>query len=123
MLKIITIAIITIALNGVTLVSANSANRYGAIAYSPRTGATGWSHKNNRTRYDAEQRALNGCYKYADDCRIATWTRNACTALAVGRNGSWGTGWNVIKARAKSRAIRACRKRDSGCKIKRWICT
>ncbi len=122
MLKLLTIAIITIALNGVNLVAANSADRFGALAYSPRTGATGWSHDYD-TRRGAERRALNGCRDNASDCRVAIWTKNACAALAVGRNGGWGSYWHTNKAKAKSRAIRECRKRDKGCKVKRWICT
>ena len=122
MFKLISAAILAIALNCVYLVAANSADRYGAIAYSPRTGSVGWSYDYD-TRRGAERRAQNGCREHARDCRVAIWTKNACAALAVGRNGGWASYWHTNKAKAKSRAIRACRKRDKGCKVKRWICT
>ncbi len=95
---------------------------YGAIALSPSNKAMGWSYNYN-SRWKAEQVALKKCRKYAGDCRIGTWFRNACGAIAVGRNGGWGADWgrNVKQAKWKSRKM--CRKYDKGCKVKRWVCT
>jgi hypothetical protein len=41
---------------------------YGAIAYSPRSSAHGWSN-NHPSRPDAEKTALANCRKFAKDCR------------------------------------------------------
>lgn len=122
MLKLISIAIITMALNGVIIAAAYSADRYGAIAYSPNTRAVGWSHK-YQSQFDAEERALDGCYKHADDCKIVMWTKNACAALAIGRNGGWGAGWHKNPETAKISALVQCSKKNLGCEVKRSICT
>jgi hypothetical protein len=44
---------------------------YGAIAYSRRTGATGWS-KNRDTREEAETDALENCD--ATNCEVRVFT-------------------------------------------------
>lgn len=97
------------------------ADSYGAIAFSPATGATGWSHSFD-TRRQAERRALAGCSGNARDCRIAIWFVNACGALAVGRNG-WGAGWGNDRRRAEQEASRSCDNNSRGCRVVRWQCS
>ena len=102
--------------------SAHARDHYGAIAYSPSTGATGYSY-DHYTRADAEAGALNECGKRASDCQLPLWFRNACGALAVGSGGSWGTGWGTSRGLAERHALATCRKLTSGCSVASWVCT
>ncbi|SMC56545.1 DUF4189 domain-containing protein [Rhizobium sp. RU36D] len=97
------------------------ADSYGAIAYSPRTGSTGWSYSFD-TRVGAERRAMQGCTSHARDCRIAIWFVNACGALSVGSSG-WGSGWGSDRARAEYEANRSCSGQTRGCRVIRWQCS
>jgi len=94
---------------------------YGAIAYSPRTGAHGWSY-DHRSRSDAENRALSECRKHADDCRSLVWFKNACGALATGPDG-YGSGWGTSRSLAEAEAVKVCGRHSSGCSVRRWACT
>lgn len=95
---------------------------YGAIAYSPSTGAYG-------TAYDypsqgaAEQAAMGECSRHAGDCQSPLWFRNACGALFVGNGGGWGTGWGTSLRLANSYAERTCAKNTGGCTSRAWACT
>jgi len=95
---------------------------YGAIAYSQSTRSHGYSY-DYRSRAAAEQRAYNECAQYGAGCRIAVWFRNACGALAVGRDGGWGTGWHRTRSGAQANAIRKCSSVSHGCRVIRWVCT
>jgi serine/threonine-protein kinase len=99
-----------------------AAQNYGAIAYSPSTGADGWAF-DYPTRGVAESMALQDCRKYADDCTVPLWFRDACGALAVGDNNGYGTGWGTSRSIAESYALQTCRKFTSKCAIRRWACT
>jgi serine/threonine-protein kinase len=96
-------------------------DNYGAIAYSPSTGAHGWAYDYG-SRAAAEQVALSNCGQHADDCVVPIWFRNACGALAVGADG-YGSGWGSNRNLAERYALQSCRKYTSGCWIKRWACT
>lgn len=96
-------------------------NNYGAIAYSPGTGAHGWSIDYG-SREAAESVAMQNCRKHAGDCTVPIWFRNACGALAVGSNG-YGSGWGTDRRIAERYAIQTCRKFTGNCKIRRWACT
>ena len=108
---------------GASLVAEQAAaqDNYGAIAYSPSTGAPGWSFDYG-SRAAAENVALASCRKHAGDCVIPIWFRNACGALAVGSNG-YGSGWGTSRKLAESYALQTCRKNTGGCSIRRWACT
>ncbi|MEZ5800215.1 MAG: DUF4189 domain-containing protein [Nitratireductor sp.] len=82
--------------------------QFGAIAYSPNTGAHGYSYDYS-SRGEAETYAMNECRKYAGDCRVAIWFRNACGALAVGNIGGWGSGWGDGQQRVVE-AINTCQQ-------------
>ncbi|MDV4161027.1 DUF4189 domain-containing protein [Rhizobium leguminosarum] len=98
------------------------ADSYGAIAYSPSTGALGWSYA-HANRGDAEIVARRNCDSSANDCRIAIWFRNACGAVAVGHRGGWGSGWGYDNREAQRQAIRSCRKQTGSCRVIRWQCS
>lgn len=97
------------------------ADSYGALAYSPSTGASGWSHSYS-TRSAAEASALRGCAPYARDCRVAIWFVNACGAIATGPDG-WGSGWGNTRTRAEYEAMQVCNRHSRGCEIMRWQCS
>jgi serine/threonine-protein kinase len=102
--------------------TAHAKNKFGAIAISPSSKAMGWSYNYN-SKWKANQVALNKCRKYASDCKIGVWFRNACGAVAVGANGGWGAHWGNSVKSAKWKAKKTCRKYDSYCKVKRLVCT
>ena len=116
------IALLTTMFLGLTSTAALAQDYFGAIAYSQKTGSMGWSY-NYKSQWKAEQVALKKCYKYASDCKIATWFRNACGAIAVGQNGGWGAHWGNSAKNAQWRAKKTCQKYDSYCQVKRWVCT
>jgi serine/threonine-protein kinase len=94
---------------------------FGAIAYSPGTGADGWA-KDHPSRRAAQRAALEGCRQHAKDCRPVVWFKNACGALAIS-NKAYGWGWGSTQALADAEAIKACAKHAKGCKVKRQVCT
>ena len=97
------------------------ADFFGAIAYSPRTGADGWA-KDHPSQGAAERAALAACSASADDCRGILWFKNGCGALAVSSK-VYGWGWGTTQALADTEAIKACAKHALGCKVTRQICT
>jgi serine/threonine-protein kinase len=94
---------------------------FGAIAYSPSTGANGWAY-DYTSRGEAESIALTNCRKYANDCVIPVWFRNACGALATGPKG-YGSGWGTDRSIAEKYALQSCGQHSSGCTVQRWVCT
>lgn len=97
------------------------ANKYGAIAYSPATGAHGYSYNYNSVA-GAQRRAMGECASRGYGCRIAVNFRNACGALAVGPRG-WGSGWGGTRQRAQLEALKSCGRHSAGCRIRVWSCT
>jgi len=95
---------------------------YGAIAYSPSSGAWGYSY-NYGSRGAAEGRALRECRVRGSGCRSIVWFRNACGALASGNGNAYGWAWNTSRATARRRALRECRARTSGCRIRVDVCS
>lgn len=101
---------------------AHARNYYGAIAVSPSSKALGWSFDYG-SRGKAQRVALAKCRQHAGDCKIATWFKNACGAIAFGGNGGWGADWGRSVANAKWKAKKRCKRYDSHCKVNRWVCT
>jgi hypothetical protein len=95
------------------------AEEWGAIAYSPRTGADGYSH-NYDSKSQAQNAAMSDCNP--SDCRIAVNFYNACGALAVGRGG-WGGDWGMTRGEAQSNAIAVCEQYANNCRVQRWVCS
>jgi serine/threonine-protein kinase len=114
---------ITTAFAALMLLCAGAeAASYGAIAFSPDTGAAGYSTR-RQSRGNAQEWALYYCGQHANDCRIAINFRNACGAVARGRNGGWGSDWGVTRAEAQNDAVAACSQYDSGCRVIQWACS
>ena len=110
----------------VALVAGNTATQaadnFAAIAYSQDTDSHGWSYDYS-TRGEAEARAMVECAQYGRGCKIATWCKNACCALAVGRGNGWGADWGRSKDEAQRLAVRRCHTNTSNCSVRRWVCT
>lgn len=104
--------------------SAQAADGYGAIAFSPATGGHGYAF-GFASRADAERTAVNECEQYsgAGDCRTVVLMDADCAALAVGAD-SWGSAAAANLATAKAAAIQNCESAGSGkaCRILRWLC-
>ncbi len=97
-------------------------DRYGAIAYSQRTGNYGYAD-NAGTRAGAERRALENCE--GRDCKIMGWFRNSCGALATGEGGRiWGWDHNTSLREAKESAVEHCRHEGGRrCRVVISACT
>jgi hypothetical protein len=114
--------IIGVAIAILAATGAQAAERYGAIAYSPQSGAYGYSYDYN-SRADAENVAINNCRQHGTGCEIAIWFRNACGAVATGRNGGWGSAWANSRAAAENMAINYCSNYTTNCSVLVWSCT
>ncbi len=91
---------------------------FGAIAYSPSTGAAGWSY-NYATRDAAENRALRECESSSGkgDCFVAVWVRDAWASLARAANLAYGWAWNTDKCTAQINALQECSQRGLDCSL------
>jgi Domain of unknown function (DUF4189) len=98
---------------------AAAADHYGAIAFSEDSGADGYS-TDYSTQGGAEERALQEC---GGGCKVVLWFKNACGALAVGRDNGYGTGYAPSSGEAQTIAMTECSKNSTNCSIKRWECT
>jgi hypothetical protein len=98
------------------------ADRYGAIAYSTRTGHYGYAD-NAPTRGAAERRALERCE--GRDCKVEVWFRNSCGALAAGEDGRiFGWAHDTSLRDAKVAAVEQCRQhRGHHCQVVISACT
>ena len=85
-------------------------NLFAAISYSPSTKI--YSSGTARTKQAAVDAALKNCYteSEADDCTVPLWFKNAWGALAVGSDGSYGTGWGSQQSLAERFAVQTCEK-------------
>ena len=97
--------------------------RYGAIAYSRSSGATGWSYTLNDDA-GARDEAMFECAKSAPDCEIVISFANSCGAVAVGKNSIPVPGQGPSREVAE-RAARAVCAVDGGkdCNIVAWSCS
>ncbi|HEX3067257.1 MAG TPA: DUF4189 domain-containing protein [Thermoanaerobaculia bacterium] len=97
-------------------------DRYGAIAYSTRTGNYGYAD-NAGTRAGAERRALENCERR--DCKVEVWFRNSCGALATGEGGRiYGWAQNSSLREAKESAVEHCRHEGGRrCRVVISACT
>lgn len=119
MLNVVTVAA---CLATVAMATPVMASNFGAIAFSQATGAQGYSF-DYKSRAQAEQRALTECYNYGgSNCRITTWFRDACGALAVGNGNAWGASWGNNRRQAEQKALNLCYNEANGCRIVRWVC-
>lgn len=117
------LAVVLTLVGGIALgTSARAADYFGAIAFSQKTGAHGWS-RDNPSQRKAEVDAMFECRKYGRGCEVATWVRNGCAALAVGNGDGWGGDWGQNRRDAEQKALRRCFDNTTNCQIRRSICT
>lgn len=96
---------LALTLSIVGLSSQSFADRFAAIAYSPATGRTGWSHSYSDLG-DAETAATNACNE--TDAVIVAWSKNAWCSLAVADDGSYGWSWGNTQEEAETAALAGC---------------
>ena len=95
---------------------------FGAIAFSPQSGAHGYSYGAG-TRAQAERIAMSNCRAHGAGCRLLVYFQNACGALAVGNGNGYGFAWAASRGQAEGRAMRECRNQTSSCRIISWSCS
>lgn len=100
----------------------HAADMFGAIAYSPNSGAWGWS-KDYASQDEAETRAMDECESRSngEECQVASWFRNACGSLATGPDG-WGADWGNDQWEAAAKALERCSEHSMTCTVKEKIC-
>ena len=113
---------LVVAAVGVVCLAAPTTARaagYGAIAYSPNTGAYGYAYGKS-CQAEAENTALSYCN--GPDVQIVVWCQNACAALAVSDNGIYGYAHADSRKEAERLALRYCRD-AGGCnpRIRCWV--
>lgn len=94
------------------------ADEWGAIAYSPSTGATGGA-RNYSTKTRAERVAVDTCGK--SDCRVLVNFVDKCGAVARAKDNSWSWGRGPTRADATANAIGSATGRNP--QIKQSVCT
>ena len=100
-----------------------TSSTYGAIAFSPATGAWGDAFQ-FESRAEAERRALGECGRHARDCTVAVWFRDQCGAVASASDGSWAWGLGRTRAAASADAMTDCRKRGAkSCETRHAVCS
>ena len=109
-------------LAAIRLADAQSQSYFGAISFSPSSGAAGWGF-DFPSRGEAAEASLRNCSRYADDCEVVTWFADGCGALVASKE-SFIAVWNPSKEVALRRAMLRCRAEDGpGCAVVRWVCT
>jgi serine/threonine-protein kinase len=98
-----------------------AAQYYGAIAYSPATGAMGWGF-DYPTPEGAARTAIAKCAEYARDCQILVPFMNGCGVVATGEEIAAG-GASPSRSEAERIAMRRCTRLSPGCTVQRWVCT
>lgn len=92
--------------------------RWGAVAFGPN-GA--WAYSvNHWSRQSAKSAALRRC---RGRCKRTLSFYNICGAYAVGYDGSYGWATRRTKSLARVAAMRQCRTRTDGCRVRVWACT
>jgi hypothetical protein len=89
--------------------------RWGAIAYSTRTGAYGYA-VDRTTKRDAETEAFRIC---GTNCDLLRTFRNGCGAVAA-RPKRVSSDTGASREIAEAKALRKC---GDNCKIAVWACT
>src|SRR5438552_18761583 len=94
-------ALLALAFSITGLAGQPCADQFAAIAYSPTTGATGWSYGYSDLG-DAQIAATSNCN--LADAVVLTWSRNSWCALAKGDDGSYGYAWGNTQEEAEAAA-------------------
>jgi Domain of unknown function (DUF4189) len=95
----------------------HSSDAFGALAYSLKTGQTGWAASYD-TQDAADQKAVGSCG--ADDCGVVVRFDDACAALAANGNGRYATRVGSSQMDAEGLALEAC---GGDCRVEVWSCS
>ncbi len=97
---------------------------YGAIAYSAKTGAYGFSD-GRENKKKAEQAALKFCKQHGSGCKIQVWFYNSCGAVAAaGKKVEWGQA--ATAREAAEQAMDKCTNgffKKKNCEVKASHCS
>ncbi|HUL92845.1 MAG TPA: DUF4189 domain-containing protein [Burkholderiales bacterium] len=119
MLRALTLALVLLALLIVALdaSAARSGKKqlWGAIAYSTKTGAYGYS-VDVKTKRDAETEAFRQC---GSNCDLIRTFRDACAAVAA-KPTRTSSDTGASRQIAEMKALKKC---GSDCAVKVWACT
>jgi hypothetical protein len=80
---------------------------FGAIAYSARDDAYGYSFDYHNAG-DADQRALSDCQSEGEDCKVVLTFSETCAALAAGDNKRFAASIGDGAGDAANNALNAC---------------
>ncbi|MBK8397848.1 MAG: DUF4189 domain-containing protein [Leptospiraceae bacterium] len=94
-------------------------SEFQAIAFSQETGKYGFA-KDSSSREQAEKIAMEKCEEA--DCKISMWSMNTCSSLAVGDGNGYGSHWAKKKSEAQTKALNACKKFTTNCKVLKTVC-
>ena len=97
--------------------AASTTTYYGAIAYNPSTGASGYAY-DYLSQAAAEGAALDFC---GAGCVSAVWVSNGCAAIATSNNGAWGWGWAGSRSDAEFYAVGNTAGANPS--VHTWVCT
>lgn len=92
---------------------------YGAIAYSMKGKQQGVGAGD--TKDEAKKNALKFCG--AKDCEVLIEYKDDCGALAVSKDGYYGTGESKDKKEAEANAMKFCKEEGKGCEMVLSDCT
>ena len=104
-----------LVLSGGTGHGALEKDYYGAIAFSPATGASGCTH-GHTSREAAEESAVKFCLNYGGgrDTKVVVWARNAWFAFARADRGAYGHARAGNPSKAIDLAREFCGPRATG---------
>jgi hypothetical protein len=79
---------------------------FGAIAYSPSSGAFGWAWNQTQIE-DARNAAIRSCIR--NDCAgYVLWFKDGFGAVAKNQSGAWATSWGTTQTEAERGAVNRC---------------
>ncbi|MCY3702209.1 MAG: DUF4189 domain-containing protein [Rhodospirillales bacterium] len=99
---------------------------FGSIALSRDSlGSFAWGIAwNPESAPEAEAESLVLCETHGGrDCQVVGQSRKACGALAIGKDGGYGTGWGVLRAAAAQEALAECRAESAQCQLELARCS
>jgi hypothetical protein len=94
------------------------ADCYAVITYSPATGKYGHSQGWHSLGSARRMALISG---QAPDARPVVWVKNGYCALAVGKNGTFATGYGATLKQAEAVALGQCRRYSGDCAIATWV--
>ncbi len=96
---------------------------YGAIAYSKKNGAFGWSNGFGDSD-GADDLALENCSKRGPGCYVVISFSNLCASVSADDDGGvfWGTAGTRQEAQRQSQ-LYCNRDGSTNCGVKAWACS